>query len=51
MVPIETVNKNACDDLTWYGDQGECDEICFPVACTEVDDHFGDEFSSFVCEC
>ena len=50
-MPVETISKSKCDDEVWYDDQAECDEICFPGACTEVDDHFSNEFSNFVCEC
>ena len=48
---VATKIISSCDDRTWYDDEGDCDSKCFPQACTEVVDYFGNAFPSFVCEC
>lgn len=49
-VPEITLSTLKCNDRAWYDDESYCDSKC-PYACTEVVDHFANEFPSFVCEC
>lgn len=46
---VQTKIKSHCDDMAWYGSEDECENLCFPQACTLQ--AYEEELPSYVCEC